>query len=64
MFVDNLNATKMRVAIEGVEKTIQPIFSLIAELELQGYAADAAALQVTLDALKAQIPVIKTNVAS
>ena len=55
--------TKMRIAIEGAEKTYQPIFSLVAELEMQGFTVDAAALQVILDSLKAQIPIIKTSVS-
>ena len=57
-------ATKMKIAIDGVEKTYQPIFSLVAELEMQGYAVDAAALQAILDSLKALVPTIKTDVSA
>ena len=57
-------ATKMKIAIDGVEKTYQPIFSLVAELEQQGFTADAAALQAILDSLKALVPTIKTDVSA
>jgi len=57
-------ATKMQIAIAGVEKTYQPIFSLVAELEQQGFTADAAALQAILDSLKALVPTIKTDVSA
>lgn len=59
----NVNETRMRVAIEGVELTVQPIFSLVAELTQQGYTADAASLQAILDSLKLLIPTIKINVS-
>jgi DNA polymerase I-like protein with 3'-5' exonuclease and polymerase domains len=64
MFIAGDNATRLRAAIDLVEKTYQPIFSLVAELEQQGFSVDATALQAILDSLKAQIPIIKTNVAS
>ena len=57
-------ATRMQIAIDGVEKTYQPIFSLVAELEQQGFTVDAAALQAILDSLKALIPTIKTDVSA
>lgn len=56
-------SVRMQAAIAGVEATYQPIFSLQAELEAQGYAVDAAAVDAILVALKALIPTIKTNVA-
>lgn len=59
----DINATRMRIAIEGVELTYQPIFSLIAELSLQTFPADAAALQAILDSLKLLVSTIKDDVA-
>ena len=59
----DINATRMRIAIEGVELTYQPIFSLIAELNLQTFPADAAALQAILDSLKLLVSTIKDDVA-
>ena len=46
MSIQDNNAVKMRIAIEGVELTYQPIFSLVAELNLQGYSADATSMFV------------------
>ena len=54
--------TRMIIAIEGVEKTEQVLFSLIDELTMQGFTADAAALQAILDTLVALIPTIKADV--
>ena len=59
----DINATKMRIAIEGVELTYQPIFSLVAELNLQNFTADATALQAILDSLKLLVSTIKDDVA-
>jgi hypothetical protein len=56
-------ATNMRIAITNVESTYQPIFSLVAELEQQGFAVDSASLQAILDALKALMITIKDDVA-
>lgn len=63
MITPAVAATRMQIAIATVEKTYQPIFSLVAELNTQGFAADAAALQAVLDSLKALVPTIKDNVA-
>lgn len=63
MSIQDNNAVKMRIAIEGVELTYQPIFSLVAELNLQGYSADATSLQTILDSLKLLITTIKDDVA-
>jgi len=57
-------ATRLQIAIAGVEKTYQPLFSLVAELEQQGFTVDAAALLAILDSLKALIPTIKDDVAA
>ena len=59
----DINATRMRIAIEGVELTYQTIFSLVAELNLQTFPADAAALQAILDSLKLLVSTIKDDVA-
>lgn len=64
MVLENVVATNMRIAIEGVEKTYQPIFTLVAELEKQGFTVDSAALQVILDSLKTLVPTIKDDVAA
>lgn len=59
----DINATKMRIAIEGVEKSYQPMFSLVAELDQQNFTVDAASLQVILDSLKLLMTTIKGDVA-
>jgi hypothetical protein len=59
----DINATKMRIAIEGVEKSYQPIFSLVAELDQQNFIVDAASLQAILDSLKLLMATIKGDVA-
>ena len=59
----DINATRIRIAIDGVELSYPPIFSLIAELNLQTFPADAAALQAILDSLKLLVSTIKDDVA-
>ena len=57
------NITSMRVAISGVEEQAsQLIFSLVSELNNQGYSADATSLQAILTSLQALIPTIKADV--
>jgi len=62
--MSEVNATNMRIAIQGVENTYQPIFSLVAELDAQGFLADSASLQVILDSLKTLMVTIKDDVAA
>jgi len=57
------DVTKMRVAITSVEESaVQNIFSLVAELNSQGYSADAISLQAILTSLQALLPTIKSDV--
>ena len=59
----DVNITKMRVAISSVEESaVQNIFSLVAELNGQGYSADATSLQAILTSLQALLPTIKSDV--
>lgn len=55
--------SRMRIAIEDMKKSMQAIFSLIAELEAQGYAADAAAMQTLLTSMQALLVTIQNDVA-
>lgn len=62
--MDTVNATNMRIAIDRVEHTYQPMFSLVAELYTQGFDADAVLLQASLDSLKLLVETIKTDVSA
>jgi hypothetical protein len=55
-------ATRMRIAFEGVINCQQVIFSLVSELNVQGYTTDAASLQALLASLQGMIPTIQSDV--
>ena len=59
-----INTTNMRIAIDRVEHTYQPIFSLVAELYAQGFDVNAGLLQTILDNLKLLTQTIKDDVVA
>ena len=55
---------RMRVALDGLEKSAVRINQAIMELRVQDYATEADALQVILDSLLAEMDLIKIAIAA